>query len=219
MGTPEEFPSFLKLCPLHKVQNLPWGFIILSSPDPNLFSWAPKSLQTVTAAMKWKTIVPWKKSYDQPRQHIKKQRHHFADKGPYSQRYGFSSSYVWMWELDHKELMLLNCSPGKESWVLWTARESNQSTPKEINPEYAVEGLMLKLKLQYFGYLMWRADSQKKSLMSGKIEGRRRRGHQRMRWLDSITDAMEMNLGKLQEMVRDRDAWSAAIHGITKSRT
>ena len=101
--------------------------------------------------------------------------------------------------------------------VTWTARRSNQSILKEINPEYSLEGLMLKLKLQYFGHLIQTADSLEKTLMLGKTESRRR-GHQRMRCLDGITDGMDVNLGKLQEMIRNREAWHAAVHGVTKSQ-
>ena len=166
-----------------------------------------------------------KKSYNKPRESIKKQRHYFAYKIRLVKAmfflvvtYGCDS-----WTIKKAEQQRIDAF---EMWcwrtllkVPWTARRLNQSILKETNPEYLLEGLMLKLKLQYFGHLIQTANSLKKTLMLGKIESSRRKGRQRMRWLDGIMDSMNMSLNKLQEIVKDRETWHAAIHVVTKNRT
>ena len=190
-----------------------------------LFLWAPKSLQMVTAAMKLKSAYSLEENLWSTKDSILKSRDitlttkvHLVKAMVFPVvMYGCESWTIK--KVESQRIDALNGGVGEDLRVPWTARRYNQSILREISPEYSLEGLILKLKLQYFGHLIGRTDSFEKTLMLGMIEGGRRRGWQRMRWFVGITDTLDMSLSKLRELVMDRVAWRAVVHGVSKSRT
>ena len=193
-----------------------------------LFSWAPKSLKMVTVVMKLKEICSLEKSYVQPRQHIKKQRHYFTTKRPFSQSYGFSSSHVWMWELEYKEIWAL------KNWCFWTVvLEKTLESPldckeiKPVHPKRTQAWIFIgRIDAEVETPIIWPPDvknglidSLEETLMLGKIEGEKKKEWQRMRWLDGIADSMDMGLVGLWELVMVTESWRVVVHGVTKSQT
>ena len=195
-----------------------------SRNSDSISSWAPKSLRMVISAKKLKMLAPWKESYEKPKQCIKQQRHHFANKGQYSQSYAFSSSYVWLWELDCKKGWAL------KNWCFWIVLEKTLESPldckemKLVNPKGNQPWIFIgSIDAETEAPILWptdaKTDSLEKNLMLGKIEDRRKRGQQRMRWLDRIVDSVDMNVSKLWDTARQRNLECCGPWGHEESDT